>query len=352
MSVQNEPGTVDAALSALRGALLAANRLLDAGLSGRATAVLQRARVLPVPVIDRYELGVTLLRASNGRDGWDLWDLHPSRPDDRLDGIARWDGRACRTLVVLCEQGFGDAIQFLRWIPKVRDRVGRLVVGVQDELFGLLVDSPMLDRSDVVPKSAVAASCADDPEVRWERLMSLPRHCASAAIQPISAYLQVPLDRRPLPGVTAGVATVGLGWRSTPRPGMADRSIPRALIEAFAAQLDGVRLVSLHRPEDVRDSSPAGVLQPDIDDFQDTAAVASACDLVLSADTVTAHVAAAVGTPTLIFLRRYADWRWGTPAAPTRWYTAAELLFQDDGLSWEPAFGVAGQRIRELGLRR
>src|SRR5690242_15997424 len=77
--------------------------------------LLDAAGTLDLPAVDRYAIGEALLRASNATIGWDLYDLHPSRSVDQLRGVIRWDGSECDLLVIVADQGFGDAIQFLRF---------------------------------------------------------------------------------------------------------------------------------------------------------------------------------------------------------------------------------------------
>jgi hypothetical protein len=314
---------------------------LDAG--GDAAVVrdkLRRARGISAAAEDRYALGVALLRASNGREGWDLYDLHPSRDDDRLDHVMRWDGRQCRVLLIVAEQGFGDAIQFIRYVPMARRCADSVVVAVHDDLLALVKSSPALAGTEIIAKSALRRRLWDS-NVRWERLMSLPKYWPNGYAEGIPRYLRTPSG--PLLPPTDACITVGVAWRSTSREGVHDRSIPASLISLLLAR-PGIRLVSLHRPGDVSDR-PASVIQPPITGFPDTAAVAAQCDLVVTADTVTAHLVPALGVPTFICLRRWPDWRWGWPTSPTRWYDNAELVFQDDSRQWPSVFTIIAQRI-------
>jgi hypothetical protein len=304
------------------------------------------ARVLPGSPIDRYALGVALLQASNASDGWDLYDLHPSRPVDRIHGLARWDGEHCSELVVVAEQGFGDAIQFLRFVPDVRARAEAVVVAIHDELYETVSSSPLLRGFQVAPKERLKDR-GWPIESRWERLMSLPARLGGRVSRAQPAYL-----RRPELGTTCqlppchdGVTTIGIAWRSTPRSGVPSRSVAvRHLATALSTVDPGsTRVVALHRVGDVP-SIPDGVIVPEIRNFVDTAAVIAQCDVVITVDTVTAHLAPALGVRTLVCLRRLPDWRWGVPQRPTPWYEDAELLFQDIERSWTPLLRRAIER--------
>ncbi len=318
--------------------------LMYRGRSIQALDVLQQARTLDAPAVDRYALGEALLRASNGRLGWDLYDLHPSRSVDRVTDVPRWDGSWCERLFVLAEQGFGDALQFLRFVPRMLGRAGRVLVALHDELMPVASSSPVLAGTEVVSKRQAAAT-AWPSGTRWERLMSLPTRIADAGAKPIGAYVNQPVARAGclLPTGPPGCLTVGVAWRATRRHGFPSRSMPVRVLSPLAAN-GRVRLVSLHRSVDVP-TGPRFIMRLDIRDFADTAAVMAQCDQIVSVDTVTAHLAAALGVPTLICLRHRPDWRWGTPANPTHWYRHARLLFQDESRRWEPVIHAVAEHL-------
>lgn len=271
-----------------------ADRLVWEGASREAITLLEPARTMGGSPVERYSVGVALLRATNGRLGWDLYDLHPSRPADRLPGVERWDGQPCRLLVVVAEQGFGDAIQFLRYVPHATRRAGSVVLAIHDELLEVASTSPMLRTVTVLGKSQ-ARRRAWPAYARWERLMSLPARIEGLPLDAAEPYLSCDPGARVSPTSTGGV-TVGVAWRSTTRRGVPSRSIPVRELRSLARQRH-IRLVALHRDRDIR-ARPEGVETVGVGDFLDTARVISGCDYVLTVDTVTAHLAPAVGVPT------------------------------------------------------
>jgi hypothetical protein len=292
---------------------------------------------------ERYAQGEALLRSSNATLGWDLYDLHPSRPVDRIPGVQRWDGKPCRLLVVVAEQGFGDAIQFIRFIPQITARATEIIVAVHDELYEVLALSPLLRDVTVISKSE-AARITWPEEARWERLMSLPSKIDEIRIKAAGQYLHTNDSGLQLPW-PKDMITVGVAWRSTIRHGFPSRSFPARLVPRVAVS-ERIKMVTLHRPSDIA-KLPRGVHSVQISNFRETAEVISQCDFVVTADTVTAHLAPALGIPTFICLRHQADWRWGTPSNPTHWYQSAELLFQDPSETWLPVLHRAGLRIAE-----
>ncbi|OLE28746.1 MAG: hypothetical protein AUG49_01490 [Catenulispora sp. 13_1_20CM_3_70_7] len=228
-------------------------------------------------------------------------------------------------------------------MPPVAKRADRVVLAIHDELYDIARAAPLLAGVEVITKSD-ARGTVWPRQTRWERLMSLPAHLnASAIATPMSAYLTAPGTQIQIPAAPAGSWNVGVAWRSTPRRGFANRSIPRTIAAKLAAT-DFLRPLVLHRDQDVG-RLPGGAVSVGIRDFADTAAVIAQCRYVVTADTVTAHLAPALGVPTIICLRHLPDWRWGAPAAPTTWYDTARLTFQKGDEHWQ---SVLDQAVRTV----
>jgi hypothetical protein len=307
-------------------------RLARTGARDDALALLTAARALDLPERDRYEIGEALLRVSNCQVGWQEYNLHPSWAVDRVPGVRAWDGQTCRLLIVMADLGFGDTIMALRHVPALLDRAEQVVVAVHDVLFDLLRHSPALAGTTVIPKSQAQKTTWPD-YARWERLFSLPGIVGTGSVRPMPAYLHAPI-REPAVPRERGERLVGVAWRSTVRRGFPNRSIPLRLFTRLAT-VPNVRLVCLHRDRDLR-AVPRYVAMAGIANFVQTAAVMAQCDLVVTADTVTAHLAPALGVPTLIALRHWPAWIWGTRRNPTYWYERAQLVFQGEDETWAP----------------
>jgi hypothetical protein len=244
----------------------------------------------------------------------------------------------------MADLGFGDSIMALRHVPALLARAEDVLVAVHDELFDLLKLAPILRGTRVIPKSQ-ARSAVWPEYARWERLFSLPGIVGTAAVRPMPAYLRAP-DPGPIVPKHPGDLVVGVAWRSTVRRGFPNRSIPVRLFSRLAG-LPNVRLVCLHRDCDLR-RPPRDIVSVGVSNFVETAAVMSQCDLVVTADTVTAHLAPALGVPTMIGLRRWPSWIWGTQASPTRWYEQARLVFQTEDESWPSVLEVVRRTVAGL----
>jgi hypothetical protein len=291
---------------------------------------------------EQYEIGINLLRSTNCATGWDLYDLHPSRPVDRLP-LPRWDGTTCPTLVIMAEQGFGDMLQFLRFIPQITF-AGEIVVAVHDDLYPVCATSHLFHGTRVMRRSEVRTHRWPDG-THWERLLSLPVHLDAVRIDRQKPFLPVPPPTPQLPAAGDGIITVGVAWRSTHRRDGPNRSIPAALLRRLAIP-GRTRLVGLHRCTSIARPHPA-LIQPSIRNFNDTAAVIGQCDLVVTSDTVTAHLAPGLGTPTTVLLLHKPDWRWGTRQRPTDWYDAADLLFQPEPGDWRSGIETIRTQLEE-----
>lgn len=291
---------------------------------------------------ERYGLGLELLRSSSGQQGWDLYDLHPSEPVDRVpDRFKNWDGRFDTRLLLHAEQGLGDCLQMLGQIVRLESVLARhITVSIHDDLT-CVVPTRLGRHIKVISKSDVATLPEED--FHASRMMSLfSRHALHAPIEPAVPFLKLAFHEPYLPprtGEDSRPLRVGIAWQSTQRRNMPDRSIDPAFLVRAASNLP-VELISLHRPMDVS-FRHRRVTQPAINNLRDTAAIASECDAVVSVDTVTAHLGPAVGVRSVVILPIEPDWRWGQKDRPTHWYTHLTAIFREADITWS-------QQLRNL----
>lgn len=153
---------------------------------------------------------------------------------------------------------------------------------------------------------------------------------------------------------------MGVCWRGSGNlkadPG---RALPRAAFEALA--MDGVRLVSLQKPEDLPPEDRAGAqwleqmgedFDVGADAFVDTAALMASLDLIVTCDTSIAHLAGALGRPVFVLLQQVADWRWLLDREDCPWYPSMRLIRQRARGDWsEPISRIAGM-LKGLSLER
>lgn len=248
-----------------------------------------------------------------------------------------------RTVLLTHADGFGDTLQFLRYVPLLAERGARVLARMPPPLTRLV---------RLVP--GVAAVVPDEGPVPLFDyhcpMVSLPRVFGTTpeAIPP-GAYLRVPATRNAIP-------RIGLVWAGQAgpwRPGFAGLDArhgiePSAL--APLSTLSGVTFVSLQTGDAAR-SPPLlpGLENPmeEVRDFADTAAIVSELDLVLSVDTAIVHLAGAMGKPVFMLDRYDHCWRWLGGRTDTPWYPEMRIFRQERPNDWRRVVERVVAAIRE-----
>jgi hypothetical protein len=265
----------------------------------------------------------------------DPFEHHKPRHDQRI-----WDGTPVhgRRVLIRCYRGLGDTLQLVRFIPMLLERALSVVTWVQPELLPLLSKHPELGEFAAVHDGA--------PDVPYDvdlEIMELP-HALRLSLADVERYAPPYLRADGARAPTPRSRTVGLVWKAgilRPTRSMEARDIgPLASargIEWHVLQ-QGVRADSY----DARFGAP-----PASGDILDTARRMMSLDLVITVDTMTAHLAGALGIPVWLMLRRDADWRWmeGTDTSP--WYPGMRLFRQRADGDWADVVRrVAGELDR------
>jgi tetratricopeptide (TPR) repeat protein len=259
----------------------------------------------------------------------------------------RWDGGplAGRTLCVFLEQGLGDALQFVRYLPLAAQAAGRVWYVPHEVLRPLLQQSELaqyLAPADELPDFDVQAS-----------LLSLPGFLPDRRGLPYwpGPYLRAEpqLAARWSERLSAsGRLRVGIVWSGS-RDHPADQVRSTGLANfASLAMIPGVRLISLQhgagREQLDELAEPLNILDldPEMDRqtgaFVDRAAVIENLDLVITVDTAVAHLAGALGKPVWVALQFMPDWRWGLDGETTPWYPSMRLFRQPALDDWQAVF--------------
>ncbi|HEY1930775.1 MAG TPA: tetratricopeptide repeat protein [Acetobacteraceae bacterium] len=321
--------------------------VLNAGRVEEALALLERAAACdPDDAEVQHNRAMALLRLGRFAEGWDAyewrWRMGQGRPVHRVLPQPLWAGEPLdgRAILLHAEQGLGDTLQFLRYVPLVAGRGGRVVLEVPAALGRLAARLP----------GVAELVWAGDPLPPFDLhcpLLSLPRAFGTTvATIPSAPYLTAD------PGLVAAWRErlggtglrVGLVWAGRPEHwDDARRSLPFGALAPLWA-VPGVRWFSLQvgpRAADLA-SAPSGVmmdLAPMLVDFADTAAVLIALDLLVCVDTAVAHLAGALGRPAWLLLPHAADWRWMREADRTPWYPSLRLFRQVAPGAWDDVVG-------------
>jgi tetratricopeptide (TPR) repeat protein len=293
-----------------------------------------------------WNLSITLLFLGRYEEGWRefewRWRIVDALPVLRNFSAPQWEGEAMPglTLLLHAEQGLGDAIQFARYLPAVRERAqaARLIVEVPMELTRLLAESGW-DGVDVVGRRDWSSAHLPAFD-RHLPMLSLP--LVLGRYEPLR--LAAPYLRAD-PALRAEWRTrfkcgnllrVGLAWAGNrAHKGDARRSIPFEKL-APLLRVPEVRFYSLQ----IAPPAPSDPRLVDetrhIKDFADTAALVEELDLIISVDTAVAHLAGGLGRPVWLLLPAVPDWRWGPAGESTLWYPSMRLFRQPRMGAWEP----------------
>jgi hypothetical protein len=256
---------------------------------------------------------------------------------------------AGKTILLHSEQGFGDAIQFCRYVPLVAARGARVILEVRPPLAALMATlagpSAVIAKGDPLPDFDLHCPLLSLPLAMGTRLETIPAQVPYLRARPeLSAAWAERLGARMRP-------RIGLCWSGNATN---ERDSQRTMrLADFLPLLDlDATFVSLY--QDIRpDDAPVLAGRPDIlqfgealKPFTETAALIGALDLVISVDTSMAHLAGALGKPFWVPLSYVPEWRWLLKREDSPWYPTARLFRQDEGRAWD---GVVARMRTALG---
>ncbi len=331
------------------------NALLALGRAAEALPHYRQAVALDPDYVDAHSnLAMTLLLTGEFEHGWRELEWRHRRPGRerlRLQG-ARWQGEPFtdRTLLVLAEEGHGDSIHFMRYLPAVAARGGNLVVAVHRPLIEL--------TRRLVPKAEVVAIEAPRPSFDvWCPLMSLPRVFGTTleTVPTAVPYLSVdPAVAERWRGRLAGSRglKVGLVWSGALGYGNNRRRAIPAERLAPLLQMEGVSWFSLQVGQPAADLArlPAGIvdLSRELADFTETAGALLGLDLLITTDTSVPHLAGAPARPVWVMLAFVPDWRWMLDRDTSPWYPTMRLFRQPAQGAWDDVVRRIGVELRSV----
>jgi tetratricopeptide (TPR) repeat protein len=292
----------------------------------------------------RFYRSLILLTRGQFKKGWALYEArfeketwHTIYPY-RL-ATPRWQGEPLdgKTIFVHSEQGFGDIIQFVRYLPLLKRRGGRVIFEVRPELVDLLRGFPGIDFLVPMAKKPPTQSGID----YHIPLLSLPGRFDTDidTIPGTAPYLQAdPVKVRTWQArVSPDHVNVGLVWLAKPSY-RHNKSCPLEQFRALLA-MPTVRVVGLQTFDNPQDRSGLATHITNwgehFNSFADTAAAIHCLDLVIAVDTAVAHLAGALGRPVWTLLPFSADWRWLTERTDSPWYPSMTLYRQAAVDEWD-----------------
>jgi tetratricopeptide (TPR) repeat protein len=288
------------------------------------------------------------------------WQVNGFQP-----AIARlrppWEGQDLseKSILIYGEQGFGDHLQFSRYIPRVAALAKRAAFVTEPALATLFRRSfPGVEVSTGVADEAafdLQVALMDLPSAFGTTLETIPARIPYLAADPANAAHWT--ERLADPGgLKVGLVWAGDTHAGRPAGAAVDRRRSLRLGQfAPLARVEGVSFVSLQKGEPAAQaaSPPAGMrlidLTAELRDFSDTAALIEGLDLVIAVDTAVAHLAGALGKPVWILSRYEGDWRWLNGREDSPWYPTARVFHQRSSSAWDE---VADRVATELAKLR
>jgi hypothetical protein len=258
----------------------------------------------------------------------------------RVSPLQRWKGQLSikgRKLIVFSEQGFGDTIQFARFLEGLGGYGADITLLVPPELERLFKSLPWVTRVTAkVPAELFAACCSlmSLPVILRTTLNSIP-FSDSAYVRPESEWVEAWQERLG----PSSVPRIGVCWSASENPMSGNRSIP---LEQFSSLfLAGLQIVSLQKtvsPADIvhfeQIQGSMAHLGEEMVDFAATSPLIDLVDLVITVDTSVAHLAGAMGQEVWILLPARADWRWLSDRVDSPWCPKARLFRQKVNGDW------------------
>ncbi len=341
--------------------------LTEAGRLEEALAAYGRA-IAGEPDFPMYWHNRSFVRLALGdfEQGWAEHEIRLKAPrfsrPDFLRLAPLWSGEELRgkRLLLYSEQGHGDTIQFVRYVPIIAERGPHISLVVHEALRRLFADNfPDIDVS-----SDLGMRTGFDYQAPLMSLAYMFGSTSESDIPRDVPYLLADDERVARWRERLGIEgfRVGIGWQGNPQyAGDRFRSIPLAAFAPLAA-VPGVRLISLQSQQGLEqlDSLPAGMevetlgepIVNNPDGFREVAAVMANLDLLITSDSGPAHLAGAMGRPTWVALRDQPDWRWLVGRTDTPWYPTMRLFRQKTRGDWAPVFDEIAAALADMVTRR
>jgi len=324
--------------------------LLEASLAAFQTAL----RLDPGLPEAHWNASLTLLLQGNYTEGWEQYEwrfrktAHPTQPHATPPN-GTWCERIpsdAQHVVVVTEQGLGDTLQFMRYVPNLRSQGLTVDFCAQPKLHGLI------QASGIHPCPLTPEQAREQGEAPWIPLLSLPYHLGVSPEQPRvhGTYIstcEALIESWRLKLTPSRQLLIGINWQGDPETErleyMSGRSLPLECL-APLAEVNTIRLVSLQKGFGSEQLEACSFRHRFVDcqeevnnswDFLDCAAVIAHCDLIITSDTAVAHLAGGMGKPTWLLLKAVPDWRWGITSDHTFWYPSMRLFRQRGPGQWE-----------------
>jgi tetratricopeptide (TPR) repeat protein len=340
---------------------------------------LEALRLRPNHPETNLSCALVWLALGDFKRGWPAYDWREKQPDAirRTFAQPRWDGSPLqgRTILLHAELGLGDTLQFIRFVPLVKERGAKVILECQAALCHLLKDiagtDHLIARNSPSPRVDMRAPLLSLPALLHITLSTLPAkipylHADSALVAHWNSAIGEARRAGSLTDRSSQLSPlahasgssdflVGIAWQGNPQYGHdRQRSIPLKEVVPLA-QVPGIRLVSLQKGTGADQLQVADfqieILRPTLDEncgaFMDTAALMRSLDVVVTSDTAIAHLAGALGVPVWVALAKVSDWRWLLEREDSPWYPTMRLFRQTQPGDWREVFARIADELKK-----
>lgn len=356
MALKIKPDHSDAYAN-IGAALVGLGRLDDAE-----SALKQAIALNPENASAQNNMSMLMLQKGDYLNGWEKYEWRwkvkdfPSHRRDFHQPL--WDGDSLhgKTILLHAEQGLGDTLQFIRYLPSVAEAGGKIIVECQQPLQKLLSGVRGIDEilvyGDPLPFFDVHAPLMSLPRIFRTTLETIPGDVPylSARVRSDSEYESL--------GISKEKINIGIVWAGNPKHrNDHNRSLNPALFRPLL-ELGGINWFSLQVGERACQIRSTHGLDKIVDlaqavhDFPDTASVMLGLDLVITVDTSMAHLAGALGVPVWVLLPNVADFRWLLGREDSPWYPTARLFRQDIAKDWEGVMKKLAAALKNLAASK
>ena len=302
-----------------------------------------------------WNKALTLLSCGKYKEGWNLYEWRLKRGGANkiyeTFPVPSWRGQegfSGKKLLVQSEQGFGDVVQFCRYLPLIEERGIKVVFEAPASLSTLLstlqCDMDLVKKGDVLPHFDAYCPLMSLPYSFGTTIETIPEKNPYLSSDPVKvkawkAKLGPPDNFR-----------VGIAWSGTAGSGkLATRGLPLDTLTPIirpSIQYHSLQLVYEEADKDTLKRCPdIQQHQENLTDFAETAALIECLDLVVTIDTSVAHVAGALGKPVWVLLAFDADYRWMLERMDSPWYPSARLFRQPTPGDWKSVVASVGDRL-------
>jgi tetratricopeptide (TPR) repeat protein len=269
----------------------------------------------------------------------------------------QWDGAPLGdsgTLLLIADQGYGDVIQFSRYIPWAAQRCSSIAIACSRELqpaiAQLYAPAKIFDHWDDKPEFAAWLPLSGLPRLAGTRLDTIPAPVPYLRADPAKTAEWADRLATLSP---ASYRRIGIVWAGRPTHTNDDNRSTTLGIFGPLAKLPDTTLVSLQKGATQSHigtywgRAPLINLGPEIHDYGDTMAVLESLDLLVTVDTSVAHLAGAMGKPVWIMLPYAPDWRWLIGRSDSPWYPTARLFRQSASRAWQPIMAAIAEELSQ-----